>query len=393
MREFADKIRQHAENVSSRYANCSNEEQTKQSLIQPFLMILGYDIFDPNEVEMEYSSDDPSIKIRNGKPESVDYAVKKDGKIAFFLEAKTAGSELNHYQGQLFRYFVSTVECRHAILTNGTEFRFFTDLDHDNIMDPEPYRTIDMLDLADNDITFMQGFAKKKFSTSTLRQDAERERYSAKIKSAIEAIIDEPTDDFVKMLLGSGVYDGPKTAAVVKRFRPIVKEMLDAAVASKYAVQSKLQRPVAPAATDTADKDGSESSDQPETETADVPVTLENSIEPPFDIFMEYGGKEPKRYFKAQGAYLGDGKVKVLAGSQAAIEDRGTAGPWAMQMRANHLDDDYRFKTDVVFSSPSTAGATVSGAATNGWDAWRTEDGRRLNDVTPRPENKKAEEK
>ena len=46
------------------------------------------------------------IKIRNGKPESVDYAVKKDGKIAFFLEAKTAGSELSHYQGQLFRYFV-----------------------------------------------------------------------------------------------------------------------------------------------------------------------------------------------------------------------------------------------------------------------------------------------
>ena len=108
---------------------------------------------------------------------------------------------------------------------------------------------------------------------------------------------------------------------------------------------------------------------------------------------MEYGGKEPKRYFKAQGVYLGDNKVKVLAGSQAAIENRSTSGPLATQMRADHLDDDYRFKTDVVFSSPSTAGATVSGAATNGWDAWRTEDGRRLNDVTPRPENKKTEEK
>ena len=33
-----------------------NEENTKQALINPFLLLLGYDIHDPNEVEFEFKA-------------------------------------------------------------------------------------------------------------------------------------------------------------------------------------------------------------------------------------------------------------------------------------------------------------------------------------------------
>ena len=105
----------------------------------------------------------------------------------------------------------------------------------------------------------------------------------------------------------------------------------------------------------------------------------------PFDVYMEYRDPEAECYFNAHAVYLGEGKIKVLAGSQASAVDTGTAGALAMQIRADHLDADSKFKDDVVFDSPSTASQAVRGGATNGWWYWQTVDGKRLNDVAKRP--------
>ena len=52
---------------------CDNEEQTKVSLVNPFLELLGYDVRDPRHVRLEEKAD-----FHDGR-EKVDYAVLRGG--------------------------------------------------------------------------------------------------------------------------------------------------------------------------------------------------------------------------------------------------------------------------------------------------------------------------
>lgn len=75
-----------------RKSHILNEESTKQSLIIPFIQKLGYDVFNPLEVEPEYVSD---FGIKKG--EKVDYAIKKDKKPIIFIEAKSVNEKLHKH--------------------------------------------------------------------------------------------------------------------------------------------------------------------------------------------------------------------------------------------------------------------------------------------------------
>lgn len=71
--DFKDSIRALADRVENLTNNLKSEEATKMALIVPFIQTLGYDVFDPTEVEPECVAD--IMK----KGEKVDYAIHKDG--------------------------------------------------------------------------------------------------------------------------------------------------------------------------------------------------------------------------------------------------------------------------------------------------------------------------
>ena len=71
--ELLEKLESHALRVRSIQDYCTNEEQTKVSLINPYLEHLGFDVRDPRYVQLEYRSD-----IGSGT-ERVDYALLKTG--------------------------------------------------------------------------------------------------------------------------------------------------------------------------------------------------------------------------------------------------------------------------------------------------------------------------
>ena len=110
-----------------------SEEGTKTAFILPFLQILGYDVFDPSEVVPEYTSD---FGIKKG--EKVDYAIMIDNQPVILIEAKKHKEKLNLHGSQLFRYFTVS-KSRLAILTNGVEYEFYSDLEKENIMDDVPF--------------------------------------------------------------------------------------------------------------------------------------------------------------------------------------------------------------------------------------------------------------
>jgi hypothetical protein len=100
----------------------------------PFLhTVLGYDVFNPNEVIPEFTAD-----IATKKGEKVDYALVKYGEVQILIECKKCG------ENYLCHKFPS------AILTNGTEYQFFTDLDALNKMDEKPFSTLELQNIEEH---------------------------------------------------------------------------------------------------------------------------------------------------------------------------------------------------------------------------------------------------
>lgn len=209
--DFIDQLRV----LSTRIHNTRNliqtEEATKNSMIMPFIQILGYNVFDPLEVTPELVSD-----VGTKKGEKVDYAILKDGQPIMLFECKKAGGDLSiNHAGQLFRYFHVTA-ARFGVLTNGLVYRFFTDLEQPNKMDEKPFFEFNILDFKDRDVDELKKFAKSAFDLDTILTTANDLKYTRAIQNRLAEWMANPPEDFVRLisaeLIGS------------KRFTPVVKD-------------------------------------------------------------------------------------------------------------------------------------------------------------------------
>lgn len=112
----------------------TNEESTKIYLVMPFILKLGYDIFNPSEVIPEHK---PTFYTGNDR---VDFALCDDYNPRIYIEVKKLGSKLGRKEiSWLAKYFNSDPYIQVGILTNGERYLFFTDTEHENLMDKEPF--------------------------------------------------------------------------------------------------------------------------------------------------------------------------------------------------------------------------------------------------------------
>lgn len=183
----------------------------------PFFATLGYDLFNPTEFVPEFTAD---VGIKKG--EKVDYAIVLDGKPTILIEAKSINQQLTKHDSQLFRYFGTTTS-KFGILTNGEEYKFFTDLDEPNKMDLTPFLTINITKIKDNQIPELAKFHKDNFDVDKITSSAAELKYLSSLKSYLTSELNEPSDNFVKYLLGE-IYDGMKTKQTIEKFKPIIKK-------------------------------------------------------------------------------------------------------------------------------------------------------------------------
>ena len=197
------------------------EEATKHTLVMPFIQALGYDVFNPSEVTPELNAD---VGIKKG--EKVDYAILQNGKPIILIECKHHNvlPSLEH-ASQLYRYF-SVTEARFAILTNGTAYRFYTDLEKPNTMDSRPFLEVDLLQLKDTDIGELLKFAKHTFDQDNILSLASEMKYIRAIKQHLTQEFAEPSDDLIRLLSGR-VFEGRLTTAVRNRFALYTKKALN----------------------------------------------------------------------------------------------------------------------------------------------------------------------
>jgi len=219
MADFIDQVKSHAARAAKLRDSIPTEEATKQALVLPFLQILGYDVFNPEELLPEFTAD---VGVKKG--ERVDYAVVVDGNPMVLIECKWCGGPLEKHDSQLFRYF-GTTTAKYAILTNGIVYKFYTDLELENKMDLTPFLEIDLLDLRETLVPEIKKFHKEVFDPESLHSTASDLKYSKALKDYFSLQLAEPSDDFASFFTGQ-VYEGKKTAVVIERFKSLVKDSL-----------------------------------------------------------------------------------------------------------------------------------------------------------------------
>lgn len=231
--ELQEKMYQLSERIKTLKENIGTEEATKQSFILPFFQSLGYDVFNPLEFVPEFTAD---VGIK--KHEKVDYAVLQEGKPLILIEAKACTEKLDKHDSQLFRYF-GTTEAKFAILTNGIIYKFYSDLDQPNVMDSQPFYILDMENLSEQAIGYLNNFLKSNLDIDSILNTASDLKYMSLIKTTFKNLLDNPSDEFIKLLLNSGIYDGVKNQKVIDKFKPIVKRGINQFINEKMSSKFK----------------------------------------------------------------------------------------------------------------------------------------------------------
>ena len=218
--DLIDKLRELALRIPKQLPHVSTEEATKTALVMPFISALGYNVFDPTEVVPEFTAD-----VGTKKGEKVDYAIIRDGQPIILFECKWSGCDLDEaHASQLYRYFTVTPS-RFGVLTNGLQYRFFSDLEEPNKMDSRPFLVLDLQNLDERAVEELKKFAKSSFDLDSIISTASELKYTDGIKRILHEEWINPSEEFVRLLVGR-VYSGRFTQAIKDQFTQIAKRAL-----------------------------------------------------------------------------------------------------------------------------------------------------------------------
>lgn len=217
--EIAERAQALALKIRKHKASIETEEATKNAFVMPFIgTVLGYDVFDPNEVIPEFTAD-----VGTKRGEKIDYALVHNGQVQMLVEVKKINDPLRiEHASQLFRYFAVT-NARIAILTNGETYEFYTDLDVPNRMDSKPFLVLDFSDIDETLLPELAKLTKESFDLDSVISAAGELKYIGQLKRILAAQFKEPEDEWVRFLTNR-VYEGSFTQRIRDQFVPLVNK-------------------------------------------------------------------------------------------------------------------------------------------------------------------------
>lgn len=209
---FDERIMAIIQRLPSLIEHVQTEEATKNALVMPFIAALGYDVFNPQEVVPEFVAD---VGLKKG--EKVDYAIKRDGEVILLFECKKVQTDLSQAEmSQLFRYFAVT-KARIAVLTNGVQYWFYSDLEAPNKMDERPFLELNLADPRASDLTEVRRLAKDQFDLEKMLSAANELKYLSVFKKLIASQFESPEEDLARIFFSK--------AAPGSRFNAAARDM------------------------------------------------------------------------------------------------------------------------------------------------------------------------
>ena len=192
------------------------EEAAKLALVMPFMGALGYDIFEPTEVEPEYTAD-----FADSQGRKVDYAIKRDNKPIILIECKRVKDPLDVGKADQLALYVNATDARFGILTNGVVYKFYSS--HENRMDHDPFLEIDLANLNPGDVDALEKsrLDKASFDDKESQAVAEEMKDVGSIKTYLRKTYAQPSDEFVKFL--ASVLKRRRSRKFIRSFTVLVK--------------------------------------------------------------------------------------------------------------------------------------------------------------------------
>lgn len=227
---FNEDVAKLAERIHKLSDRSLGEEATKQAFILPFIQTLGYDILDPDELLPEYVADF-ATKVKPLK--KVDYAIAINKTIVMVVEAKACNEKPEAHDGQLAYYFNGLGSAKVAIVTNGVEYRFFTDLRAANKMDAEPFLSFNVLRYEPKDLENLKLFHRDNFDAAAIGKQAEEMIYVKGMTQLIGNLLRTPSKEFMRFLLKeigdfspNHKIEGQINDKRIASFEPIIKKSI-----------------------------------------------------------------------------------------------------------------------------------------------------------------------
>ena len=124
-------------------------------------------------------------------------------------------------------------------MTNGIVYKFFSDLDAENVMDTAPFLEINITKLDAREINALNHFAKHSFDIDEARSAASNMKHINGMKAYLAQVYGHPDSDFVR-LLARKVYSGSITQARLEHFEGLVRLAFQGFVNDR--INSTLQR-------------------------------------------------------------------------------------------------------------------------------------------------------
>lgn len=222
MGNVKDQLQLLARKLSRSRDSIATEEATKTALIMPFIQdVLGFDVFNVDEVIPEFIAD---VGLKRG--EKIDFAIVNDDKVAILIECKKISEPLSlENASQLYRYF-NVTDARIAVLTNGNEYRFYTDLDEPNRMDSKPFLELYIDDIDSSLIPEIEKLSKPHFDLESVLTAAEELKYVSAAKRVFSQESKEISWDMATLVLNQ-IYSGRITQRVRDELTPLVSKGLN----------------------------------------------------------------------------------------------------------------------------------------------------------------------
>ena len=157
------KLRGYAIQKRELVEHCTNEEQTKISLINPYLELLGFDVRDPRRVRLEFGTFGPQGK------EKVDYAIMENSAAVVIIEAKPANTKFtDEHLRQLERYAqpVQMQSVKFAAITDGIKWHWY--FKEKNLLVKHPFAVIDALNPKETDADWLSALASGVQNSETM---------------------------------------------------------------------------------------------------------------------------------------------------------------------------------------------------------------------------------
>ena len=184
--------------LKEEYENESlNEANTGNFFIRPLFEALGYYSSNPEMFSAQHLANP-----HNSKSGWVDIALKIEGHPIIFIEVKKLGEPLDNkrYIHQITQYFNLVQEVHFVILTNGNEYRFYTDLEHENLLDNEPFFVFKLNEADQESIEFLLRFSHENFDSVKLKDLAHQNARRDKIYDFLKKQSTSPSSGFVTYL-------------------------------------------------------------------------------------------------------------------------------------------------------------------------------------------------